>query len=119
MKKDDASRLISESDNEDRSERAERLIEATSHPNWDRPKLLMGEAARLLFEDVKAIWIYGFFASTIISSAAFCQLQVVGGNPTGQYRGSRGGELVSGQPPYGGFVGGYRRRGARTVGGAL
>ena len=73
-----ARRLVQDADDASREERALRLSEAARHPNWDRPKLFVGEGARLLFEDVKATWIYGYFTSTILSSAGFCQLQVTG-----------------------------------------
>lgn len=35
-----------------------------------------GTATELMFEDVKATWIYGYFTSTIITSYAFCLQQL-------------------------------------------
>ena len=37
-----------------------------------------GQAAEWLFDDVKATWLYGCFASTVVTAHAFCALQVAG-----------------------------------------
>ena len=38
-----------------------------------------GQAAKLLFEDIKASWLYGCFTSTVVTAHAFCLIQVAGG----------------------------------------
>jgi len=40
--------------------------------------MVVGTAASLLLDDLKAAWIYGIFASTVITAADFCAVQVAG-----------------------------------------
>lgn len=57
--------------------RAHRLVELNAALP-DGHVALAGEAPDLLFADVKATWIYGYFAATTVVAASFCIQQVAG-----------------------------------------
>jgi hypothetical protein len=73
----DATRLIEETDDDERDVRAGRLVEL-SDLLGSRPLALHGLAAEWLFEDVKATWLYGYFAGTVLAAYAFCIQQLAG-----------------------------------------
>jgi hypothetical protein len=78
MNQDEASALIIEIDEADHTGRAERLVELTQLLPQDDMVGFSGQAARWLFEDVKATWLYGSFTGTVLAAHAFCLLQLAG-----------------------------------------
>lgn len=78
MERSDALKAIADIDNQDRSGRVERLQELTELLPDDGLVGFNGTAAQLMFEDVKATWIYGCFTSTVITSYTFCVQQLAG-----------------------------------------
>lgn len=78
MNPDEASQLISDIDERDLAGRTERLVELTELLPGDGMLGFSGQAAQLLFEDVKATWLYGCFTSTVLTAHAFCSLQLAG-----------------------------------------
>jgi hypothetical protein len=87
MDQEEASRLIAEADARDHADRSERLLELAALLPDDDIIGFSGEAAPLLFEDVKATGIYACFTSTVLTAHAFCLVQLAGllrllpGNP--------------------------------------
>ena len=79
MNRDEASRLIADVDGRDHAERTERLIELVGLMPEDGMIGFSGQAGELLFDDVKATWLYGCFTSTVVTAHAFCLIQVGGG----------------------------------------
>lgn len=77
MELDDARQALAEVDARDTLDRAARLVELTALLG-DGDIGFSGQAAHWLFEDVKATWIYGYFAATVLSSHAFCLQQLAG-----------------------------------------
>lgn len=75
MELDHATRLITESDNAERSARAARLVDL-SDLLGNESFLFHGQAARWLFDDVKATWIHGYFTGTVLTAYAFCVQQL-------------------------------------------
>lgn len=73
----EASRLVSEVDDRENSDRGARLVELNSLLG-DRHVGFHGQAAEWLFDDVKATWIYGYFTATVLASSAFCIHQLAG-----------------------------------------
>lgn len=73
----DAREAIAAADSSDLEDRAHRLVELNAALP-DGHVALAGEAADLLFADVKATWIYGYFAATTVVAASFCIQQVAG-----------------------------------------
>jgi hypothetical protein len=74
----EAASLISARDANDHAGRIARLLELSELlPDQDALGF-SGPAAALLFEDLKATWIYGYFTSTVVTSNAFCHLQLSG-----------------------------------------
>lgn len=67
----DAREAIAAADSSDLEDRAHRLVERNAALP-DGHVALAGEAADLLFADVKATWIYGYFAATTVVAASFC-----------------------------------------------
>src|ERR1700693_5488093 len=78
MQERDASQLIAAVDAREHQARCERLVYLTDLLHDDRLVGLQGQAAWWLFEDVKATWLYGCFASTVLTSHAFCCQQMSG-----------------------------------------
>jgi len=74
---DHATRLITESDKDERNARAARLVDLYDLLG-SASVVLHGQAAQLLFEDVKATWLYGYFTGTVLTSYAFCVQQLAG-----------------------------------------
>jgi hypothetical protein len=78
MDEEEASLLISEVDDADRTSRSERLVELMRLLPPNGMLGFSGQAAEWLFEDVKATWLYGCFTSTVLTAHAFCLLQIAG-----------------------------------------
>jgi hypothetical protein len=74
---DEAMQALAEVDAREALDRAARLVELTALLGEDDIGF-SGQAAHWLFEDVKATWIYGYFAATVLSSHAFCVQQLAG-----------------------------------------
>jgi hypothetical protein len=74
----DASELIAEVDERDHEDRAARLVELTGLLPEEGAIGFSGQAAKWLFDDVKATLLYGCFASTVVTAHAFCSLQLAG-----------------------------------------
>lgn len=77
MDASEAARLIAEKDASDNSERGARLAELDALLGEGLIGF-SGQAAAWLFEDVKATWIYGYFAATVLTAFAFCRHQLAG-----------------------------------------
>ena len=76
MDQERASSAVAEVDSVDHAERTNRLVQlANAMPTSERIGFA-GTGPELLFEDVKATWIYGAFTSTIITSYFFCLQQL-------------------------------------------
>ena len=73
----EARRQIAIVDARDSAERAARLVEL-SDLLQSTDIAFSGQAAVWLFEDVKATWIYGCFAATVLASHALCVQQLAG-----------------------------------------
>jgi riboflavin biosynthesis pyrimidine reductase len=78
MEQSEASLLVANVDEQDHDGRTERLVELTELLPDDGMVGFSGNAAQWLFEDVKATWLYGCFASTVLTAHAFCSLQIAG-----------------------------------------
>lgn len=78
MEKSDALQAITDIDEQDRSGRTERLQELIDLLPDNGLVGFNGTAPQLMFEDVKATWIYGCFVSTVITSYTFCLQQLAG-----------------------------------------
>jgi hypothetical protein len=77
MDASEASREVSSADNVDHEDRVQRLLELDSLlPTSEKLIAYAVQAARWLFDDVKATWIYGYFTSTVLTAHAFCSLQL-------------------------------------------
>ncbi len=74
MTPEEARSAIESADALDAAARADRLIWISGE--FPDEVAVHGTAAQLLLDDVKATWIYGFFASTVVSAHAFCLLQL-------------------------------------------
>jgi hypothetical protein len=74
---EEAARLVAEDDSLNNEARGERLLELNSLLG-DGLIGFSGLAAEWLFEDVKATWIYGYFAATVLAAHAFCIQQLAG-----------------------------------------
>lgn len=78
MDQNEASELIAGIDRSGHEGRTERLVELTELLPIDGMIGFSGLAPQWLFEDVKATWLYGCFASTVLTAHAFCSLQIAG-----------------------------------------
>ena len=76
MSEEEASESIRDIDDADHDGRVERLVELTVQLSDAEYVGYAGQAAQWLFEDVKATWLYGCFASTVVTAHAFCMLQL-------------------------------------------
>jgi hypothetical protein len=78
MEPEEAQRFIQERDNEQLADRALRLVELDEllEGDWDGPYSASLDAS-LIFEDVKATWVEGFFAATVLAAYAYCRLQMI------------------------------------------
>jgi len=70
--------LIIARDAQDFDERSARLAELSEMMPSEGRLRFEGAVAELLFDDVKATWIYGCFTSTVLTGAAFCIQQLAG-----------------------------------------
>lgn len=77
MEIEEALAAVSDADARDRTERAHRLVELMRLIEASNAAF-SNQAAEWLFEDVKATWIYGYFAATIVTSHSFCRRQLAG-----------------------------------------
>lgn len=77
MELDEALQSLAAVDAREALDRAHRLVELTALLG-EGDVGFSGQAAYWLFEDVKATWIYGYFAATVVSSHAFCVQQLAG-----------------------------------------
>jgi len=75
---DQASEAVAEVDARDHNDRATRLVELMNDLPADDIIGFSGQPAQWLFEDVKATWLYGYFAGTVLTSHAFCMHQLAG-----------------------------------------
>jgi hypothetical protein len=73
----EAARTIAEVDRRENTSRAARLTELEALLTDDVVGF-SGQAAVLLFDDIKATWIHGFFTATILAAYAFCVHQLAG-----------------------------------------
>ncbi len=73
----EASDIVAQVDHRDNADRATRLVELNSLIGDDVIGY-SGRAAEWLFDDVKATWIYGYFAATVVAGYAFCLQQLAG-----------------------------------------
>jgi hypothetical protein len=78
MDADEARALVDGSNAQDADDRTARLVELSEMTPSEGLVGFEGRVAELLFEDVKATWIYGCFTSTVLSAAAFCIQQLAG-----------------------------------------
>lgn len=60
----------------DRSGRVDRLVELTELLPDQGHIGFSGQAGQWLFDDIKATWVYGCFAATVLAAATFCQVQL-------------------------------------------
>jgi hypothetical protein len=74
---DEALAAVGEEDDRERTARARRLIELSGVVGATEA-VFYGQAAEWLFDDVKATWIYGYFAATIVAAHAYCQQHLAG-----------------------------------------
>lgn len=77
MRISEARATVAEVDARDLEDRAERFAELSELS----PSGLIGtsgQAADQLFSDIKATWIYGYFAATTVIAASFCVQQLSG-----------------------------------------
>ena len=65
-----ASQLVAEVDERDHADRVARLVELDGLLPGKGAIGFSGQAAEWLFEDIKAMWIYGCFAGTSCVSSA-------------------------------------------------
>lgn len=72
----EASAAVTQVDRRDNADRAARLVELDSLLPDDSSA--SAGAAEWLFDDVKATWIYGYLAATIVAGYAFCLQQLAG-----------------------------------------
>lgn len=77
MERAEAATTVAEVDRRENDDRAARLVELDSLLTNDVIGF-SGQAAEWLFDDVKATWIYGYFAATILAAYAFCIHQLAG-----------------------------------------
>lgn len=77
MDLDEALETLAEVDGREIADRAARLVELTALLG-DEILGFSGQAAQWLFEDIKATWIYGYFAATVLAANAFCIQQLAG-----------------------------------------
>lgn len=73
-----ASQLVAEVDERDHADRVARLVELDGLLPGEGAIGFSGQAAEWLFEDIKATWIYGCFASTVVTAHGFCSVQLAG-----------------------------------------
>ena len=78
MDESEAMKFISDVDEADLGGRARRLRELNQLLPKDGLMAFNGTVAQLVFEDVKATWIYGYFVATVITSYVFCIQQLAG-----------------------------------------
>ena len=76
MDQEQASLKITEVDSVDHEERINRLVQLMDAMPTSEHIGFAGTGPQLMFEDVKATWIYGAFTSTIITSYVFCMQQL-------------------------------------------
>ncbi len=77
MDHEHAAELVAEADARELRGRAERLVELDDLVR-DEDMGFSGQAAEWLFDDVKATWLYGYFAGTVVAAYAFCLQQLAG-----------------------------------------
>lgn len=77
MDSEEALAALREMDELSINDRAERLADLIDGLG-DGPVHLQGDEAGVLFDDVQATWIAGYFSATIVSAHAFCSLQLAG-----------------------------------------
>jgi hypothetical protein len=66
-------RSLEEADRDGRIARLQELTESLPSHGFIG---FSGQAGQWLFEDVKATWLYGCFAATVVTAAAFCKIQL-------------------------------------------
>jgi hypothetical protein len=59
-------------------DRAERLVEFGALRPSEDFICLAGTAGEFLLASIEATWVYGFFPATVLTSHAFCRLQLAG-----------------------------------------
>lgn len=77
MDDDEAWATVAEVDDGERADRARRLVELTDLIGTS-DDMLFGQAAAWLIADVRATWIYGYFAATVVAADAYCRQHLAG-----------------------------------------